>query len=125
MNAFSLMYIACSTSGHLYYQKTVANFFTIIINARQFSVSLNFPFTLNQCAGMSDATLITALISVTCVLVVISVLMFIVGLICGHYLSLRRNFANKNAESSTSPTNEQVEDLEQKENVAYVTLRPK
>ena len=74
---------------------------------------------------MSDATLTIALISVTCILVVISVLMFIVGSICGHYLSLRRNSANMNAESSTSPASEQVEDLELKENVAYVTLRPK
>ena len=67
--------------------------------------------------------LTTALIPVTCILVVISVLMFIVGSICGH--CLRRKSANKNAELSTTPGNEQVEDLELKENVAYVTLRPK
>ena len=72
---------------------------------------------------MSDATLRPALISVTCVLVVISALMFIVGFICGH--CIRRKSPNKNVESSTSPGNEQVEDLELKENVAYVTLHPK
>ena len=72
---------------------------------------------------MFDATLTTALISATCILFVISVLMFITGFTCGHYL--RKKSANKNAELSTGAANEQVEDLELRENVAYVTLRPK
>ena len=76
---------------------------------------------------MSDATLITALISMISVLAVISVLTFIIGLICGQYYLRRKSAAaNKNAESSnTGPASEHVEDLELKENVAYVTLHPK
>ena len=79
---------------------------------------------------MSDATLITALISMISVLVVISVLTFIIGFICGQcYVRRKPAAANKNAESSKSgPVNEQVEhveDLELKENVAYVTVCPK
>ena len=78
---------------------------------------------------MSGATLTTALISVTCVLVVISVLTFVIGFICGQcYVRKKASAANsnKNAEpSNTGPANEQVGDLELKENVAYVTLCPK
>ena len=91
--------------------------------ARSIAFIVSPPFTLNQCAGMSAATLTIALISVTCILVVISVLMFIIGFICGHYL--RRKSIKNSAELSTSPANEQVEILELKDNVAYVTLRPK
>ena len=69
----------------------------------------------------------TALISVTCVLVMMSALMFVVGFVCGHCFSQRwRKSANKNDESSPSHlTTEPGEDLELKENVAYVTIRPK
>ena len=76
---------------------------------------------------MSDATLRIALISVTCVLAVISLLMFIIGFIYGHYLLVRKKSANENDKSSSNPPVEQMEDLsiELKENVAYVTLRPK
>ena len=74
---------------------------------------------------MFDATLRIALISVTCVLAVISLLMFIIGFICGHYLLVRRKSANENDKSSSNPPVKQVEDLELKENVAYVTLHPK
>ena len=108
--------------------KLQPNFIKLMLaNSIVFSVSdyLHSPIFTNiliQCAGIPSATLT---IAVTCILVVVSVLMFIVGLVCGRYLCFRRNSANKNAESSTSPANEQVEDLELKENVAYVTLRPK
>ena len=52
---------------------------------------------------MSGATLTTALISVTCVLVVISVLTFVIGFICGQcYVGKKTSAANKNAESSNT-----------------------
>ena len=63
----------------------------------------------------------------TCVLVVMSALMFVVGFVCGQCFSQRRTkSANKNDESSPShPTREPGEDLELKENVAYVSIHPK
>ena len=64
----------------------------------------------------------TVLISVTCALAVTSVSMFIIRFICGHYLRVRKKSVHKNNESSRVG---QVEDLELKENVAYVTLCPK
>ena len=82
-----------------------------------------------QHAGTPDldnALLRPALISVSCLLVVASVLMFIIGLICGHCLSQRwRKLIQHKQSMSMSHTTEQVEDLELKENVAYVTLHPK
>ena len=65
----------------------------------------------------------TALISVTCVLVVISALTFIIGLLCGYYLGQRQRKSEK--VSLTNPTTERAEDLELKENVAYITVHPK
>ena len=69
-----------------------------------------------------------ALILVTCVLGVMSILTFIIGFVCGHCFSQRwRKSAGKNNESpsESNPTTEPGEDLELKENVAYVTLHPK
>ena len=66
----------------------------------------------------------TALISVTCVIVVISILTFVIGFVGGHCFSQRwRKSANMSDESS--PTTEPGEDLELKENVAYITIHPK
>ena len=72
------------------------------------------------------AMLRTALISVVCVLVVISVFIFITGVVCGYYLGQRwRESADKNKlpESQNSPK-DMESDLELKENVAYITLSP-
>ena len=76
--------------------------------------------------GISDpaiAMLKTALISTTCLYVMTSVLIFIVGFVCGHCFSLRQRKSGK--ESASTPTTEHAEDLELKENVAYITVRPK
>ena len=83
---------------------------------------------LFQHTGIPDpanALLRTALISVTCVLVMTSVLTFIIGLFCGHCLSQRRRKSGRETVSTPSNATAHVKDLELKENVAYVTLRPK
>lgn len=73
----------------------------------------------------SIATLRTALISVTCVLVMLLLLTFITGFVCGHYFTQTlRKPANKNDGSLPDPTTEHGGDLELKENIAYITLRP-
>ena len=72
------------------------------------------------------AMLKTALIAVTCVLIIMSALMLIIGFVCDHYYSQRwRKSAGKNKESpsDSNPTTELMEDLELKENVAYITIR--
>ena len=72
------------------------------------------------------AILRTALISVTCVLVMMLALTFVIGFVCGHCISQRwRKSAQKNNNSPSNPTIEPGEDLELKENVAYITIRPK
>ena len=71
----------------------------------------------------ANAMLKTALISITCVLIITSALTFIIGLLCGHYLSQRYRKSEK--VSVSNPTTERAEDLELKENVAYITVRPK
>ena len=78
-------------------------------------------------AATTIQILITALISVTCVLVMISALMFIIGFICGHCFSQRwrKPSPKKDDESPSNLTTEPREDLELKENVAYITIRPK
>ena len=78
-------------------------------------------------SNSNNASLRPALISVSCLLVVASVLMFIVGFVCGHCFSQRRRkFTAQHEQSVSTPTSSEcVEDLELKENVAYVTLRPK
>ena len=73
------------------------------------------------------ATLRTSLISVTCVLVVLTLFIFITGVVCGHYLSQRwRESAdrNKQPESQNNPKDSVESHLDLQENVAYITLRP-
>ena len=80
---------------------------------------------INIPTGISDTTLRTALISVTCLLVLMSALTFVIGLVCGHCLSQRWRksaAAKKNDELPSDPT---AEDLELKGNAAYITIRPK
>ena len=70
----------------------------------------------------STAVLRIALISVTCVLVVMSLFIFITGVVCGLYLSQRWR---ESADRNKKPESHNAEsDLELKENVAYITLRP-
>ena len=79
-------------------------------------------------AATTAQTLRTVLISMTCVLVMMSALMLIVGFVCGHCISQRwRKSAGNNNESPSDykPTTEPREDLKLKENVAYITIRPK
>jgi hypothetical protein len=69
----------------------------------------------------------TALISVTCVLVVSSVFTFIAGIICYQYISQRWRAStdtNKQSESQNIPKDMEL-DLELKENAAYITIRPR
>ena len=71
------------------------------------------------------AMLRTALISMTCVLVVMSVSIFIIGFVCGHYFSQRlRKSADKNKQSASQNHKIMELDLELKENMAYITVRP-
>ena len=79
-------------------------------------------------ATATDAeTLRTTLISVTCVLVMVSFVMFVIGFICGHCFSQswRKPSGKKDDESPSNLTIEPREDLELKDNVAYITIRPK
>ena len=86
-------------------------------------------FSLYSCvhvhAGMTTTVMLqTALISITCVLVVMSLFIFIAGVICGHYISHRwRESADRNKQSKSHNTVTD-RDLELKENVAYITLYP-
>jgi hypothetical protein len=69
----------------------------------------------------------TALVSVTCVLVVTSVFTFIAGVACYHSISQRWRASadtNKQSESPNIPKDTEL-DLELKENAAYITLRPR
>ena len=69
---------------------------------------------------------VPALISVSCVAVV---LMFIIGFVCGYCFSQRRKKLTQHEQTMSTSTaaasNEPEGDLELKDNVAYVTLRPK
>ena len=70
----------------------------------------------------------SALISVVCLSILISAMTFVVGIICGHCISLRLRVSTAGKQSKkqeSSAINEQGEDLELKENVAYITLHPK
>ena len=90
-----------------------------------------------QCTGAPDSSTVTAsttvqilrtaLISVTCVLVMMSALTFLIGFICGHCFSQRwrRPSGKEDDESPSNFTTEPRKDLELKENVAYITIRPK
>ena len=83
-----------------------------------YGIDLKFLF---QCTGMT-AMLRIALISVTCVLVVISLFTFIAGIVCYHYISQRWRAS---ADTNKQPGPKDMEsELELKENVAYITLRP-
>jgi hypothetical protein len=75
----------------------------------------------------TTAMLRTALISVTCTLLVMSVFIFIAGIVCGYYISQRRRASavtNKQSESQNVPKDMEPE-LELKENAAYITIRPR
>ena len=69
----------------------------------------------------------TALITVTCVLAMMSLFTFIAGIVCYHCISQRWRSSsadiNKQPESHSNPKHMESE-LELKENVAYITLRP-
>ena len=69
----------------------------------------------------------TALIMVTCGLVMTSLFTFIAGIVCYHCISQRWRAVsadiNKQPESHSNPKDIES-DLELKENVAYITLRP-
>ena len=81
-----------------------------------------FPINMHsECASLRPA-----LISVSCLLVVVSLLMFIIGFIRGHCFNQGRHGKltqqERSRAESTAAASEHVEDLELKENVAYVTL---
>ena len=82
-----------------------------------------------QHTGKPSSDNVPALISVSCVAVVVSVLMFIVGFVCGQCFGQRRRKLTQQEQTMSASTaaasNEQEGDLELKDNVAYVTLRPK
>ena len=67
----------------------------------------------------------TALISVTCIFIVLSLFIFIAGVVCGHYLSQRCKESADRCEQSdcNNPTNKES-DLELKDNVAYIAIHP-
>ena len=69
-----------------------------------------------------------ALISVVCLSILESAVMFVVGVVCGHCcISQRWRESTADKQSKSSTANEHGEDLELKENVAYVyiTIHPK
>ena len=95
-------------------------------------ISINYwevYFLQHTAAGKPNSDNVPALISVSCVAVVASVLMFIIGFICGHCFSQRRKILAQHEQTMSTSTaaasNEPEGDLELKDNVAYVTLRPK
>ena len=89
-------------------------------------LSLQYTGALDPSPATMTQMLRTALISVTCVLVMVSALTFVTGFVCGHCFSQRwRRSSRKNDESLFNPTTEPREDLELKENVAYITIHPK
>ena len=99
------------------------------INNITIDISINYwevYFLQHTAAGKPN---VPALISVLCVAVVASVLMFIIGFICGHCFSQRRKKLTQHEQTMSTSTaaasNEPEGDLELKDNVAYVTLRPK
>ena len=82
-----------------------------------------------QHTGKPNSDNVPALISVSCVAIVVSVLMFIVGFVCGKCFGQRRRKLTQHEKTMSTSTaaaaNEQEGDLELKDNVAYVTLHPK
>ena len=86
------------------------------------------PFIYLNHTGMPDLAIVmlkAALISMTCVLVVIAALTFIIGVVCGYYFSQRYRKSEKESVSNPIDVSEYAEDLELKENVAYITVCPK
>ena len=90
---------------------------------------MDFTIHAIQHTGVPDPAtttmLRTALISVTCLSIIISAMIFIIGFVCGHYLSQRRRksaASDLSKERMSNTTNERREDLELKENIAYITL---
>ena len=84
------------------------------------------PYSMASPAIATTAkTLRTSLICVTCILVLVSIVMFIIGYICGHCFSQRwrKPSGKKDDESPLNLTTEPREDLELKENVAYITIQ--
>jgi hypothetical protein len=81
--------------------------------------------------GKPNSDNVPALISVSCVVVVASVLMFIIGFISGHCFTQRQRKLTQQKQIMFTSThaaaaaNEQVEELELRDNVAYVTICPK
>ena len=69
------------------------------------------------------------LIAVSCVLVVVSAVMLIIGFLSGHYLGQKyrksHDQATNNTAATPNPSSEGVDDLELNKNVAYITLRPR
>ena len=67
-----------------------------------------------------------ASISVSCLLVVVSLLMLFIGFICGQCFNQRHHRKlTQQEESATAAASERLEDLELNENVAYVTIHLK
>ena len=71
------------------------------------------------------AALRAAMISVVCLSVLVSAVMFVVGVVCGHCISQRWRVSTAGKQRKERESSATNEDLELKENVAYVTLHPK
>ena len=86
-------------------------------------------FILYTGCAVNDNKLRDALIAVSCVLIMVSAVMLIIGFIGGHYFSQRYRKSNDQVTSNTvatpNPSSEGVDDLELNKNVAYITLRPR
>ena len=86
------------------------------------------PWHVRQPTDLFDSTISTlraALISVVCLSILTSAVMFVVGAVCGHYISLRWRVSTAGKRRKEQKSSAINEDLELKENVAYVTLHPK
>ena len=114
---------ACIHSGQHHY-----SCFTVSLkirhNKRKTALPpFSLPPTGTPAIATAVQTLRTALISVTCVLGVMSILTFIIGFLFGNCFSQRRRKSSgKKDESLSNPT---AEDLELKDNVVYITIHPK
>jgi hypothetical protein len=78
---------------------------------------------------VNDDRLRDELIAVSCVLILVSAVMLIIGFIGGHCFSQRyrtsHDRATSNSTATPNPSSEGVDDLELNKNVAYITLRPR
>ena len=66
----------------------------------------------------------TALITVACVSVIMSLFTFIAGIVCYHCISQRRRVSADINKSQNNPEHVMETGLELKQNVAYITLSP-